>query len=179
MKANGFFTAGSAGMRPAATDDWATPQAFFDVLNAEFAFTLDVSASSGNHKTAEWFGFDHPDPGRRNALDDDWAVAAKGGTVFMNPPYGRTIGRWTAKAAATAAAGTTVVCVLPARTDTRWFQDCCVGHELRFVRGRLRFGAGIAPAPFPSVVVVMRPPDDDDGISRYVYTVVVAVHSHG
>lgn len=72
----------------------------------------------------------------------------------MNPPYGREIGKWVKKASES---NTTVVCLLPARTDTRWFHDYIFGKaEIRFVRGRLKFGNSKNSAPFPSMVVVFR-----------------------
>lgn len=162
VPAPAFFAAGGAG-QSSATDDWATPRAFYDLLDAEFGFGLDVCASTGNHKAPAWYGLDHPDPSRRNGLEHDWAAeAARLGGVpcWMNPPYGRSIGDWMRKAAAAAAAGATVVCLVPARTDTAWMWDTCFtpGHEVRFVRGRLKFGTATTAAPFPSAVVIMRPP---------------------
>jgi site-specific DNA-methyltransferase (adenine-specific) len=75
----------------------------------------------------------------------------------MNPPYGRSIKLWLAKASREAAAGATVVCLLPARTDTTWWHEYCSAAEVRFLRGRIRFGGCKSGAPFPSAVVVMRP----------------------
>jgi len=80
------------------------------------------------------------------------------GNVFMNPPYGTTIGLWMAKAWGESQRGALVVCLVPARTDTRWWHEYAVRGEIRFIRGRLRFGAGKYSAPFPSAVVVFRPP---------------------
>lgn len=156
-----FYVAGSPAMS-SATDDWATPQATFDELNQEFGFVLDPCASSTNRKCSEWFGLDHPNPLLRDGLKQDWATVADslGGAVFMNPPYGRDINTWVAKASEEAAKGITVVCLLPARTDTRWFHKYCIHHECRFIKGRLKFGAATASAPFPSVIVVMRHPID-------------------
>jgi site-specific DNA-methyltransferase (adenine-specific) len=145
-----------------ASDDWPTPRPFFDELDAEFGFVLDVCASGGNRKADAYYGLDHPDGNRRDGLAGDWAryATALGGAVWMNPPYGRTIGAWMAKAAETAAAGATVVCLVPARTDTRWFHDhvLATGAEVRFVRGRLKFGDAAHSAPFASLVVILRPP---------------------
>ena len=80
--------------------------------------------------------------------------------MYVNPPYGRDVGRWVAKARTTAASGVTVVMLLPARTDTRWFHADVYGvAEIRFLKGRLRFrlrGLSLHPAPFPSMVVVFR-----------------------
>lgn len=75
----------------------------------------------------------------------------------MNPPYGRTIGKWVRKAWEASREGATVVCLLPARTDTAWWHDYCMRGEVRFIRGRLKFGDSKSGAPFPSAVVVFRP----------------------
>ncbi len=141
------------------TDQWATPQDFFDTLSSEFDFVLDPCALSTSAKTEAWFGPDHPQNERRDGLSADWHQEVSdlgGGVVFMNPPYGKTIRQWTTKANKTAVSGTTVVCLLPSRTDTRWFHEDCIMHECRFIKGRLKFGQAQFGAPFPSVVVVMR-----------------------
>jgi phage N-6-adenine-methyltransferase len=130
------------------TDQWATPQEFFDQLDEEFGFTLDACASVDNAKCDKFFTSDD------DGLARDWGH----GTVWVNPPYGRGVtGRWVEKAYRSSQDGATVVMLLPARTDTRWWHDWALKGEVRFVRGRLRFGDGRAPAPFPSAVVVFRP----------------------
>lgn len=130
------------------TDLWATPQDFFDKLNAEFGFTCDPCATAENAKCARFY------TAAEDGLKQDWG----GQCVFMNPPYGRAIGQWVAKAyAESRKPHTTVVCLLPARTDTRWFHEYILGKaEVRFVRGRLKFGDGANPAPFPSMVVIYK-----------------------
>ncbi|WP_330473518.1 DNA N-6-adenine-methyltransferase [Terrabacter sp. C0L_2] len=147
-------------MFSSASDDWATPQAFYDALDAEFGFILDACSSTTNHKAPHFFALDHPDPDRRDGLAGDWAADARThqGAVWLNPVYGRTIGDWMAKAAATARAGATVVCLVPARTDTRWFHDHVLaeGAEVRYVRGRLKFGSATTGAPFASLVIIYR-----------------------
>ena len=76
----------------------------------------------------------------------------------MNPPYGKAIGRWLTKALKESALGATVVCLIPARTDTAWWQDVVMrATEIRLVRGRLRFVGAAAPAPFPSAIAIFRP----------------------
>lgn len=112
-----------------ASDDWPTPQAFFDRLNKEFGFVLDVCASATNRKAAAFYALDHPDEGRRDGLAGDWAAdaAANDGAVWMNPPYGRTIGDWMRKAHATAHAGAVVVCLVPVRADARWWHQLVLG----------------------------------------------------
>ena len=126
------------------TDDWATPQSFFDEMDAEFSFDLDVCASADNAKASRFLTKED------DALSQTWS-----GTCWMNPPYGRGIGAWIKKAYETAASGHTVVCLIPSRTDTSWWHRYCAkSTDIRFVSGRLSFGNGDGRAPFPSVVVV-------------------------
>jgi phage N-6-adenine-methyltransferase len=134
-------------MTSSRSDDWPTQQAFFDKVNEEFGFDLDVCASHENAKCRKYFTKE------QDGLAQEWR-----GVVWCNPPYGRTISDWIKKAYESAQAGATVVLLVPARTDTRWFQDYCLrGGEIRFIRGRLRFGDCKWPAPFPSALVVFRP----------------------
>lgn len=129
------------------TDLWATPQDLFSALDAEFSFELDVCALPENAKCARFFS------PAADGLKQDWR-----GRVWMNPPYGRQIGKWVEKAHASAQAGATVVCLLPARTDTKWWHDFVMpAAEIRFLRGRVRFGTAKSGAPFPSAIVVFRP----------------------
>lgn len=125
------------------TDMWSTPQEFFDELNEEFHFDIDACASSENAKCKRFYTqFD-------DGLSQEWQ-----GTVWCNPPYGRTIGEWVKKAHDSKA---TVVMLLPARTDTRWFHEYIYGQaEVRFVKGRLKVGGSTNSAPFPSMIVVFR-----------------------
>lgn len=125
------------------TDLWETPQDFFDKLNEEFHFTLDVCAIPENAKCEKYY------TPEQDGLAQPWK-----GVVWCNPPYGRKIGEWVQKAAES---NCTVVMLLPARTDTRWFHDYIYGKaEIRFVKGRLKFGGSCNSAPFPSMVVVFR-----------------------
>jgi phage N-6-adenine-methyltransferase len=127
--------------------DWETPPALFAELDAEFGFTLDPCASPENAKCERFFTL------QQDGLRQNWAPE----TVFMNPPYGREIGRWVAKAYRESREGATVVCLLPARTDTAWWHDYCMKGEIRFIRGRVKFGRlGQRNAPFPSAVVIFR-----------------------
>ena len=133
------------------TDNWATPQSFFDRLNAEFNFTLDPCADKDNAKCTKYYTIDD------NGLAQDWA----GERVFMNPPYGRVIGDWVRKAYEESLKGTLVVALIPARTDTRYWHDYVMrASEIRLVKGRLKFGDGRNSAPFPSAVVIW---DGDNG----------------
>lgn len=125
------------------TDMWETPAAFFRALDAEFHFTLDVCAVPENAKCRAFY------TPEQDGLSQKW-----GGCCWCNPPYGREIGKWVKKAAE---AECTVVMLLPARTDTAWFHDYVYGHaEIRFVRGRLKFGDSKNSAPFPSMVAIFR-----------------------
>ena len=127
------------------TDLWSTPQEFFDELNREFNFSLDVCATPDNAKCEKYF-----------TKEDDGLAQEWHGTVFMNPPYGREIYAWMEKASQSAKAGATVVCLVPARTDTKWWHEFAMPHEIRFIRGRLKFGDSKNSAPFPSAVVVIK-----------------------
>lgn len=128
------------------TDEWATPQDLFDELHREFKFTLDVCASPENAKCKRFFTRE------TDGLAQDWA-----GTCWMNPPYGDVIGDWVAKAHETGKHAT-VVCLVPARTDTAWWWDHVRHGEVRFLRGRLKFGGAESSAPFPSAVVIFGRP---------------------
>lgn len=129
----------------AETDLWSTPQDFFDRLNAEFNFELDVCATPENAKCKKYFT-EH-----QNGLLQEWT-----GVVWMNPPYGREISAWIQKAYESAQRGSIVVCLVPSRTDTAWWHDYCMKGEIRLVRGRLKFGGVADNAPFPSAVIVFR-----------------------
>jgi hypothetical protein len=138
-------------------DTWTTPREFFDKLNAEFDFGLDAAAMQSSTLVPDnWYGPDHADESRRDAFDNDWHVDAKNKTIWLNPPYGRTIKEWLKKANDSVASGATVVCLVPSRTDTSWWHAYCIQHEVRFIRGRLTFGNQPNAAPFPSAVVVMK-----------------------
>jgi phage N-6-adenine-methyltransferase len=129
-----------------ATDLWATPQSFFDGVAAEFKPETDVCALPENAKCARYF------TPEQDGLAQPW-----NGVCWMNPPYGRAIGAWVKKAFESAQEGATVVCLLPARTDTAWWHDYAIKGEVRFLRGRLKFGGQKNSAPFPSALVVFRP----------------------
>lgn len=134
-------------MFSSATDNWATPQDFFDKLHKVFNFQTDVCASAENTKCAKFYDK------ASNGLEQEW-----NGSCWMNPPYGRTIGDWMRKAYESARTnGATVVCLVPARTDTKWWHDTAAHAEVFFVPGRLKFGDAKHNAPFPCAVVVFRP----------------------
>jgi site-specific DNA-methyltransferase (adenine-specific) len=135
------------------SEEWATPGDLFGRLDAEFHFTLDPCATRQNAKCRKFFDR------KTNGLTQDWSNER----VFMNPPYGRLVGQWMRKARKAAKGGALVVCLIHARTDTRWWHENVEGqaNEVRFIRGRVRFerpqGLPSVSAPFPSALVVYRP----------------------
>ena len=147
---SGFTDSGGAAYMSDRMD-WETPTDLFSRLDNEFHFTLDAASSETNHKCSKYY------TAGNSAFDHEWG----GETVFCNPPYGKAISEWVRKCSMEASRkGTIVVMLLPARTDTRWFQQFILNRaEVRFLKGRLRFetnGIPGGPAPFPSMIVVMR-----------------------
>ena len=136
----------AALLGPGETDVWATPQWLFDALNKEFGFTLDPCSDGTNAKCPKFY------TPRENGLLRDWGTE----TVFMNPPYSE-VDEWMRKAYGSALEGATVVCLIPARTDTQWWHAYVMKAEIRFIKGRLKFGDAENSAPFPSAIVVFRP----------------------
>ncbi len=132
-----------------STDQWSTPQDLYDLLDSEFGFDLDVCATADNAKCERFYG-----------EEDDGLAQQWHGVCWMNPPYGDVIRDWMRKAYESAKDGATVVCLVPARVDTGWWWEYARFGEVRFLRGRLKFGGGETGAPFPSAVVVFpRTPD--------------------
>ena len=126
------------------TVEWATDQAFFDQVNREFGFTVDVAADASNAKCERFYDIES------DGLMQDW----DGETVWCNPPYGDRIKDWMYKAATSDA---TTVLLVPARTDVKWFHAIVLPlAEVRFIKGRLRFGGSKDPAPFPCMLVIFR-----------------------
>lgn len=129
------------------SDEWSTPQDFFEEINKEFNFNLDVCAAEENHKCDKYYTM------RDDGLSKNWG----GYTVWCNPPY-REIDKWVSKAFyETRNDNTTVVLLIPSRTDTRYFHNYIYQRsEIRFVKGRLKFGNSKNTAPFPSMLVIFR-----------------------
>ena len=132
-------------MPKSKSDSWSTPKALYQDLDKEFSFDAYDPCPLN----------DNPD---KDGLSEEWA-----NVTFCNPPYSqlkstKTRLGWVDKAHQECQKGKTVVLLLPARTDTQWFHDVILsnGYEVRFLRGRLRFGDSTSAAPFPSMVVVMR-----------------------
>jgi len=128
-----------------ATDLWSTPIDFFNKYNEQYGFELDVCANAENAKCQRFFTKED------DGLSKEWS-----GICWMNPPYGREISKWMKKAHESSLAGATVVCLVPARTDTAWWHDYAINGEIEFIRGRLKFGGSKNSAPFPSAVVVFK-----------------------
>ena len=135
------------GLFSSNSNEWATPQAFFDELNAEFHFNLDPCSTHENAKCDRHFTVED------DGLSRDWG----GYRVFCNPPYGRELSRWVKKCYdESRKPDTLVVMLIPARTDTSYFHDYIYhkAREIRFIRGRLHFNESKQGAPFPSMVVI-------------------------
>jgi phage N-6-adenine-methyltransferase len=111
--------------------EWETPQEFFDKVNSEFAFTIDVCATKENTKCSKFITKE------QDSLSKKW-----NGVCWMNPPYNRDIGKWMAKAYETAQTGSTVVALIQGRSnDTIWWHDYVMrSSEIRFIKDRLHFG---------------------------------------
>lgn len=127
------------------TDQWATPQWFFDKYNNIFNFTLDVCADEFNKKCDRYYTKE------QDGLSQEWD-----GMCWMNPPYGREIIKWMQKAYESSLTGATVVCLVPSRTDTKWWHEYAIKGEIEFIKGRLKFGNVKNSAPFPSAIVVFK-----------------------
>lgn len=134
----------NTGLFTSNTDQWETPQWLFDQLNEQYHFTLDVCALPENAKCERFY------TPKMDGLKQNWV----GEVCWLNPPYGREIGKWIQKAYEESQNGAMVVCLIPSRTDTKWFQDYCLKGKITFLRGRLKFGNSKNSAPFPSAVVV-------------------------
>lgn len=130
------------------SDEWETPIDVFNRLNEEFDFDLDPCADENNHKCDRYF------TKKQNWLIQNWG----GSKVFCNPPYGKEISAWVRKCSdESKKENTVVVMLIPARTDTKWFHDYIYQKaEVRFLKGRLKFGGSKNNAPFPSMVVVFK-----------------------
>jgi phage N-6-adenine-methyltransferase len=128
--------------------NWETPHELFKKLNMKYRFQIDVCASKENAKCQTFFTEDI------DGLSQEWNAAI----CWMNPPYGRAIGKWMKKAYEESLKGATVVCLVPARTDTAWWHDFAMKGKIEFLRGRVKFIHPVEkvgrPAPFPSAIVV-------------------------
>jgi phage N-6-adenine-methyltransferase len=140
------------GMYTSDRGDWRTPIDLFNKLEDEFGFDIDVCASKENNLCPSYFDKEN------DFLKQD--IHIPNGKCFMNPPYGRRICDFVKHAYDQSIKNNLVfVCLLPSRTDTRWFHEYCLKGEIRFIRGRLRFDDNADPgarAPFPSCIVIFK-----------------------
>ena len=127
------------------TDLWYTPEDFYQKYNSVYNFETDVCATDENAKCEKYFTEE------TDGLSQKWE-----GVCWMNPPYGRAISKWMKKAYESSLEGATVVCLVPARTDTNWWHDYAMKGSIEFIKGRLKFGGSKNSAPFPSAVVVFK-----------------------
>lgn len=131
------------GLFTSASSHWSTPADLYEELDREFHFNDDPCPLK-----PEWDGLNRP-----------W-----GTSTYVNPPYGREIGKWIEKAYREGELGKTIVCLIPSRTDTKWWHDWVMqAHKIRFLRGRLKFGDATNSAPFPSAIAIFHV---DLGLSR-------------
>jgi phage N-6-adenine-methyltransferase len=123
----------------------ATPQWLVDELDAIFQFTIDLASTPTNAKFKRFY------TKRDNSLMQDWSKEIG----FLNPPYGRGLPKWLMKGEEAGRAGATIACVLPARTDSKWFRDICwKADQIVFLAGRLKFGDAKLPSPVGTIIVV-------------------------
>lgn len=130
--------------------DWETPTELFNLVNAEFGFTIDVAASAENTKVARYISE------QQDAMTCSWGM----NVCWLNPPYGKghKLSDWVRKAYIESQNGATTVMLIPARTNTNWFHDYCLKHgEVRFLRGRPKFGGADHGLPQPLCFVIFRP----------------------
>lgn len=127
------------------SDEWETPKDFYEQINEEFSFNLDPCATEANHKCELYY------TAEEDGLSKNWG----GRRVFCNPPYSQ-IAKWVEKCYEEGRKENTLVALLiPSRTDTRYFHDYIYNRaEIRFIKGRLKFGDGKNSAPFPSMLVI-------------------------
>lgn len=142
--------------------DWETPQDLFDTYDELYHFDLDVCASQENTKCPEFFSLEGHfrwTAGELIKLDNGTGLDGLWGNkrCWMNPPYGKGLDKWVARASDAASNGATVVALLPARTDVRWFHQYIYKKkyvQVEFLKGRLKFGNSTNSAPFPSMIVI-------------------------
>jgi phage N-6-adenine-methyltransferase len=146
--------------------EWETPAVVFNPLQKEFNIKFDVCATAENTKCKAYFDK------KTNSLAQDWSktVGVLKGTAWMNPPYGRGIEKWVRKAHEESLKGVTTIGLLPARTDTHWFQTYIhEKHEVRFLKGRIKFVDAQSSAPFPSMIVIFKPIETKTNLFKTIW----------
>ena len=133
-----------AGLFTSFTDEWETPKELFDELNQIFKFRLDVCANKLNYKVKKYY------TRAENGLHQKWSKVN-----WMNPPYGREIKKWLERACEEGKKKNCTVCLIPARTDTKWWHNYVMKADIiYFIKGRLKFSNTENSAPFPSAIVI-------------------------
>ena len=131
------------GMMSSKSDEWTTPIELFKKLNRRFLFDLDAAADNWNHLLDEWYTKED------SGLEHSW----EGRRVFCNPPYSQ-IKLWAAKFIEESKHARCIVALVPARTDTKWFQSLMASADkIVFIKGRLHF-SNAGSAPFPSALAI-------------------------
>jgi phage N-6-adenine-methyltransferase len=146
--------------------EWETPETVFQPLKKEFNIVLDVCATAENTKCKAFYDKKY------DGIKADWSIVSNDlkGNCWMNPPYGRGIEKWVRKAHEESIKGVTTVALLPARTDTHWFQTYIhEKHEVRFLKGRVKFVDAPSTAPFPSMVVIFKPTETKTNIIKSIW----------
>ena len=139
------------------SNEWNTPDDLYNILDKEFNFTLDPCTNGENNKCDKFY------TEKENGLIQDWSKDI----VFMNPPYGRQISQWIEKAYNESLKGAKVACLIPSRTDTKYWHDFIFNEasEIRFIKGRLKFVDSKNSAPFPSAIIIY-----DRNLNNTIYT---------
>ena len=134
------------------SNEWTTPMWLFKELDVKFNFTLDPCCTKESALCDKYY-----------TIEDDGLIQDGGGEiVFMNPPYGRAIGKWVEKAFRESLNGAVVVCLIPSRTDTRYWHNYIFPYaaDIKFLKGRLKFGDSNNSAPFPSAIITFDKKDN-------------------
>jgi site-specific DNA-methyltransferase (adenine-specific) len=153
------------------SDEWETPAALFEILDKEFHFQVDAAATKENAKLSVYF----EDLDAVPTLETNWYLKDAWERFWLNPPYSK-IGAFMKKAYEESLKGAVVVCLIPSRTDTAYWHDYCMkAHEIRFIRGRLKFGDGKGSAPFPSCIVIFKNKSVTEQLENPYYPAISAM----
>jgi site-specific DNA-methyltransferase (adenine-specific) len=149
-----IFTKGKTPLFSSGKDDWETPDWLFQEWHKKYHFILDAAANKVNHKVPRWFG---PGGEQENALTTKWPLMQ--GNIWLNPPYSKQLQKQFVRKAWAESENQwySVVCLLPARTDTKLFHEVIQPHAkvIHFLPGRIKFVGAPSGAPFPSMIVVL------------------------
>ena len=161
LQCNSISGAGDiAGMMSSDRQDWATPPDFIRKVEKKIGrkFDLDVCAYDHTAKAPKWF------TEKDDALTKEWSAPL----CWMNPPYGRALPIWLKYAYDQSQKhNNTIICLVPARTDTAWFHDIATKGTIVLLRGRINFeqeGEKAGSPAFPSMIVVF---NDKSGFNTW------------